>query len=146
MEARSVEYSGTRYETATSHSVGITSHIRPRSGMSTLTRRLPLLFHHTCQYISRASTSLLAQQYRRSHASASGQCIAHVPNRALLSVTGSHAATFLNGITTVQIPDPTSDAWNQRGRAAYSAFLSAQVSRHTAIHKHLTDLRYCHSI
>jgi len=44
-----------------------------------------------------------------------------------LSVTGAHAATFLNGITTVSIPEPNDSAvWERNAGAAYTAFLSAQ--------------------
>ncbi|KAG8881405.1 hypothetical protein FRB97_009600 [Tulasnella sp. 331] len=92
--------------------------------MSTFTRRL--LSGDIYKHNSRVLRSGYAQQYRRNYNARTDRCVAPVPNRALLSVTGSQAATFLNGITTVPIPDPTSALWNKHGGAAYSAFLSAQ--------------------
>ena len=46
--------------------------------------------------------------------------VAHVPNRALISVTGSQAAEFLNGLTAASVPGHPQSHF-------YTAFLHAQV-------------------
>lgn len=48
--------------------------------------------------------------------------VAPVPHRALLSITGSQAAEFLNGLTAASLPRHPHSHF-------YSAFLHAQVSR-----------------
>ncbi|KAG8962576.1 ccr4 associated factor [Tulasnella sp. 419] len=49
-----------------------------------------------------------------------------IPNRALLSVTGPQASTFLNGQITTQIPPPDSPEWLTKGGGIYSAILGPQ--------------------
>lgn len=58
--------------------------------------------------------------------------IAHVPNRAVLSVTGSQAAEFLNGIVASTVPSPDTHFFTAflqaQGRVLHDAFVHAHVT------------------
>lgn len=66
----------------------------------------------------------------------SSPTVAPIPNRAVISVSGSQAAEFLNGLTAASVPGHPQSHF-------YSAFLHAQVRSPFIINQTVTDLSPC---